>query len=233
MTEFINGYKCLDCKHCFKKSPLFSLLNTSELDLLNEHRLEVAFKKGEIIYKQGTPLTHIVIINDGLGKIYLEGVKGKNLILSYTKQYELNGGVGVFVDQRHHSSLMAVTDCGACFIEINAFKSVLRTNATFMEAYIKEHSQRVMHTYQQFAVLTQKNMEGRMAESILYLNNQVFRNGVIKNVSKQDLAELTAMTKESAIRVLKEFKEDGLIEIENHNISILDQKALQQVALHG
>jgi CRP/FNR family transcriptional regulator len=233
MTGFKNGYKCLECKHCFKKSPLFSLLTTSELDSLNETRLEVTFKKGEIIYKQGTPLTHIVIINEGLGKIYLEGVKGRNLILSYTQQYELNGGVGVFVDQRHHSSLMAVTDCGACFIEINAFKKVLRSNAVFMEAYIKSHSERVMHTYQQFAVLTQKNMEGRMAESILYLNNQVFRNGVIKNVTKQDLAELTAMTKESAIRVLKEFKEDGIIDIVDHNISILDQKALQQVALHG
>ncbi len=233
MIEFINGYKCLDCKHCFKKSPLFSLLNKEELDSLNEARLEVSFKKGEIVYKQGTPLTHIVIINDGLGKIYLEGIKGRNLILSYTRPYELNGGVGVFIDQRHHSSLMAVTDCGACFIEIGAFKAVLRSNPVFMEAYLKGYSERVLHTYQQFAVLTQKNMEGRMAESILYLNNQVFRNGEIKNVSKQDLAELTAMTKESAIRVLKEFKEDGMIEIIDHRISILDQKALEQVALHG
>jgi CRP/FNR family transcriptional regulator len=145
----------------------------------------------------------------------------------------LNGGVGVFIDQRHHSSLMAVTDCGACFIEIGAFKVVLRSNSVFMEAYLKSYSERVLHSYQQFAVLTQKNMEGRMAESILYLNNQVFRNGEIKNVSKQDLAELTAMTKESAIRVLKEFKEDGMIEIIDHRISILDQKALEQVALHG
>ncbi len=233
MTEFVNGYKCLDCKHCFKRSPLFSLLNANELDLLDEARMEVSFKKGEIIYKQGTPLTHMVIINDGLGKIYLEGIKGKNLILTYTRPYELNGGVGVFIDQRHHSSLMAVTDCGACFVEISAFKAVLKSNASFMEGYLRKYSERVLRTYQQFAVLTQKNMEGRMAESILYLNNEVFRNGVIKNVSKQDLAELTAMTKESAIRVLKDFKEDGLIEIENQNINILNQKALEQVAMHG
>jgi CRP-like cAMP-binding protein len=233
MAEFKNGYKCVDCKHCFKKSPLFELLNSDELDSLNESRLEVSFKKGEIVYKQGTPLTHIVIINQGLGKIYLEGAKGRNLILSYTKQYELNGGAGVFVDQRHHSSLMAVTDCGACFIEIGAFKAVLRSNPRFMEAYIQAYSRKVLHTYEQFAVLTQKNMEGRMAESLLYLNDHVFRNGVIKDVSKQDLAELTAMTKESAIRVLKEFKEDGIIEIVDQKISVLDQKALQQVALHG
>ena len=105
MSEFINGYKCVDCKHCFKRSPLFSLLNKAELDSLNESRMEVSFKKGEIIYKQVTPLTHIVIIHDGLGKIYLEGPKGRNLILSYTNRYDLNGGVGVFIDQRHHSSL--------------------------------------------------------------------------------------------------------------------------------
>lgn len=233
MATFVNDYKCLNCRHCFKRSPLFSLLNESELESLNEARMEVGFKAGEIIYKQGTPLTHIVIIHDGLGKIYLEGPKNRNLILTYTKQYDLNGGVGVFLDQRHYSSLMAVTDCGACFIEIGAFKAVLRQNARFMEDYIKQYSKRVLHSYQQFSVLTQKNMEGRMAESIIYLTDQIFMNGSIKNVSKQDLAELTAMTKESAIRVLKEFKEDGIIEIVDHKINILDRKALEQVALHG
>jgi len=233
MSEFINGFKCVECSHCFKRSPLFTLLKENELESLDKGRMEVSFKEGEIIYKQGTPLTHIVIIHDGLGKIFIEGSKGRNLILNYTKEYDLNGGVGVFIDQRHHSSLMAVTDCGACFIDINAFKAVLRTNPTFMEAYIKDYSLRVLHTYQQFSVLTQKNMEGRMAESILYLKNQIFKNGSIKNVSKQDLAELTAMTKESAIRVLKEFKEDGLIEIVDQKINILNQKALEQVARHG
>ncbi len=233
MAKFINDYKCLDCKHCFKQNPLFSLLSESELDALNKTRMEVNFKAGEIIYKQGTPLTHIVVINDGLGKIYIEGPKGKNLILTYTREYELNGGVGVFIDHRHHSSLMAVTDCGACFIDINAFMSVIRSNSVFMEAYIKVYSGRVLHSYQQFSVLTQKNMEGRMAESIIYLTSQIFNNGSIKHVSKQDLAELTAMTKESAIRVLKEFKEDGIIEMVDQKINILDQKALEQIARHG
>lgn len=233
MAEFVNDYKCLDCQHCFKKSALFSFLSDSELDFLNNTRMEVGFKEGEIIYKQGTPLTHVVIIHTGFGKIYVEGSKGRNLILTYTQTYDLNGGVGVFIDLRHHSSLMAVTDCKACFIDINAFKEVLKSNAAFMEAYLKEYSERVLHTYHQFAVLTQKNMEGRMAESIIYLKDHVFNNGSIKHVSKQDLAELTAMTKESAIRVLKEFKDDGLIEIEGQKINILDQKALEQVARHG
>ena len=233
MATFINDFQCLDCRHCFKKNPLFSLLNEQELEKLNETRTEVNFKKGEIIYKQGTPLTHIVIIHTGFGKIFIEGPDGRNLILNYTKNYDLNGGVGVFLDLRHHSSLMAVIDCGACFIEINTFKQVLKVNSLFMDSYLKEFSQRVLHTYHQFAVLTQKNMEGRMAESMLFLKNKIFQNGSIKHISKQDLAELTAMTRESAIRVLKDFKDHGLIEIEDHAIHILDQKALEQIALRG
>ena len=233
MSEFINGYRCHDCEHCFQRSPHFSLLSSEELEMLNNVRMEVSFKAGEIIYKQGTPLTHIVIINNGLGKIYLEGPQKKNLILNYTKPYHLNGGVGVFIDQRHHSSLMAVTDCEACFVEIGMFRKALRMNASFMEACIKEFAESVQHTYDQFSVLTQKNMEGRMAECLLYLSEVILENNEIEHISKQDLAEITAMTKESAIRVLKEFKDDGIIENSNKRLEILDKPALKQIAQYG
>ena len=233
MEHFVNDLKCFDCQHCFKKSPLFNLLDDDELELLNCDRMEAKYKAGEIIYKQGTPLSHLVIIHEGFGKIYTEGGNGRNLILNYTKLLEVNGGIGVFIDNRHYSSLMAITDCDACFIDVKAFKTVLNKNQAFRDAYLKEYSLRVQHTYKQFAVLTQKNMEGRMADSILYLKDEVFHNGSIKNIPKQDLAELTAMTKERAIRVLKEFKDEGHIEVNGKTISILNRKALQQIALRG
>lgn len=233
MVEFISEYKCPSCKHCFKRSPLFNLLSEQELDTLNDARMEVNFNEGEIIYKQGTPLTHLVILNSGFGKIFLEGSKGRNLILSYAKKYDINGGVGVFIDYRHHSSMRALTDCSACFIDIHVFKSVLKSNSKFMDGYIKERSERVLHTYQQFSILTQKNIEGRMAESLLYLYQNIFEKQPIEHISKKDLGELTAMTLESAIRVLKEFKNDGIIEIVDRKIKIINSKALAKIAFHG
>lgn len=233
MHEFINELRCLDCEHCFQRSPHFSLLSPEELEMLNNVRIEVTFRPGEILYKQGAPLTHIVIINNGLGKIYLESAHQKNLILNFTKPYHLNGGVGMFIDGRHHSSLMAVTDCDACFIEIGTFWDVLRLNADFMEACIKEFAESVQHTYHQFSILTQKNMEGRIAECLLYLSDVILENDEIEHISKQDLAEITAMTKESAIRVLKDFKDDGIIESSSQRIMILNKKGLKQIAHYG
>lgn len=233
MTDFNKTENCLECGNCFKRSPLFSLLTQEQLDLLNDTRVEVSFKRGEIIYKEGMPLTHLVIIHSGYAKIFINGSKGRRLILGYAKSFDLCGGIGIFIDQIHHSSLMATNDCTTCFIEVNAFKKVLGQNPEFMEAYLKKYSLRVQKTYHQFAVLTQKNMEGRMAEAILYLQEHVSLNGSIKNISKLDLADFTAMSRESAIRVLKEFKEDGCIEFNGDEIVIKDSDTLHNIAMHG
>ena len=72
-----------------------------------------------------------------------------------------------------------------------------------------------------------------MAEAIIYLKDGVFNNGSIRHIPKQDLPELTAMTKEITIRVLKKFKDEGLIDISGKTIEIRDKKALQQIALRA
>jgi len=233
MEPFAKQCQCFNCDDCYKRNPIFSLLSKEELEIINTKRVEVSFRQNETIYKQGMPLTHMVVLRNGLGKIYIEGSKGKNLVLSYTKPFEMNGGIGVFLDQIHHSSLMATTDCETCFIDINSFNQVLHSNIKFMQAYLKHYSEKIRQTYHQFAVLTQKNMEARMAESILYLKDRILCNGALKEISKQDLAGFTAMSKESAIRVLKDFKDEGYIAIDKQEIHILNAEALRKIAALG
>lgn len=228
-----NNISCAECEHCFSKNSLFSLLTENEIEILNSTRVSVSFKRREMIYKQGMPLTHLVIIHSGFGKIYIEGPTGKNLILGFTKPYDLNGGIGVFIDHMHHSSLMASNDCETCLIDINSFNQVMASNQDFMNAYLKEYSERVLRTYRQFAILTQKNMQARMANVILYLSENISHSMSINNVSKADLAEFTAMSRESAIRVMKEFRDEKYIEMEDQNIVILNDKALRNIAFYG
>jgi CRP/FNR family transcriptional regulator len=69
--------------------------------------------------------------------------------------------------------------------------------------------------------------------SIFHLKNGVFNNGGLVNISKQDLAEFTAMSKESAISVLKVFQEEGFIEMNGKDIKVLSESSLQKIAAHG
>ena len=230
MAEFINDYKCLDCRKCFRRNELFKLLKDEELEMMNDNRMEVHFRSGEVIFKQGMPMTHMVIINKGMAKSYIEGLRDKNLILNIVRPYEINCGPGMYVDNRHHCSLVALVDTDACFIDANAFKKVIRINAKFAEEFIKHLSSRAIESFQRFVTITQKNMEGRIAEALIFLQKNVYENGSIKYLSKQDIADFTGMTRESAIRVLKEFKDEGVIDEHDREIFLLNEPTLTKYA---
>ena len=59
------------CKNCSRKAPLFDLLSEKEVELIDQNRTELNYKAGEVIYKQGTTITHIISFNCGLAKVYL------------------------------------------------------------------------------------------------------------------------------------------------------------------
>lgn len=86
MPEFI---KRLSCSSCHWKIPLFNHLTDDELCMMDANRHEVSFNTGEIILKQGAPLTHIVCLTRGLANIYIEGLRKRKLILRILKPTEI------------------------------------------------------------------------------------------------------------------------------------------------
>ena len=75
---------CLKERNCFEcalKSPLCDILNSEELEILNSNRYEIFFKAGETIRKQGTFMSHVISIQSGQCKMYLEGLSNKNIII--------------------------------------------------------------------------------------------------------------------------------------------------------
>jgi len=82
--------------------------------------------------------------------------------------------------------------------------------------------------------LTQKQMHGRMADGLLYLSKDFFESDTFKlHLSRQEIADLTAMSKDSAIRILKDFERDGLISLKGNELSILNTDQLMNISLKG
>jgi CRP/FNR family transcriptional regulator len=222
------------CLHCTDKIGIFSSLTSEELVYINNNRHNVNFNAGEMIFKQQTALTHIVCLTSGMTKIYTEGLNKKNLILKIAKPVELIGGPGLFTDCRHHFSMSALVDCSACFIEVQAFKNVIEQNSDFALETLKHINLLSIAHIDRAINLTQKQMPGRMADALLYLSNKVYENKVFTtNLSRQDIADLSAMSKESAIRVLKEFKDTGLITVDGDTFYIVNQEGLVKISQTG
>ncbi len=223
-----------DCKNCKKRNNIFALLTDKELALVDKHRYELTFNKGEIIFKQGSPLTHIACITDGLAKIYIEGLNKRNLILSFAKPVQMIGGPGMFVDYRHHFTVSAIEETTACLIDTKIIEELIEKNPAFACDLLKRSNQVSIGNFKKFINLTQKQMHGRIADALIFLHDEIYgRNPFLLTLSRQDLADLTAMSKENVIRVIKTFKDQGLMKVEGNVVEILNMKELIRIGETG
>lgn len=222
------------CGECLNKLPIFTSLSTEQFDMVNHARCRVRFRPGETIFKQGTAMTHIIIVNEGLVKVYLEGIGNRNLILRFARPMTVIGGPGFLSDHKNHLTTMALEETSACFIDVNILTELIKQNKDFALDLLKWINTQTAANYMKFIELTQKGMHGRIAGALLYLHNEIFnpRNEHIR-INRQDLADLTAMTKESAIRILKEFKDENTISVEGNSIILNDVSKLAAINMRG
>ena len=219
---------------CHLRSPLFNLLSENELHEINIDRYEVEYRSGDYIFKQGSAANNILSLTKGKVKLYLEGINGQNLAFKIAKQWELLGGPGLFIDNRHHYSAKAIDDITICFVNLARFKEAARTNIEFGTLFWKQVNQETVHLYNRFLSNTQKQMHGRLADSLLYLSSEVFNESNSEiTLGKQDLAELSGMTRDSVVRVLKRFIADNIIELNEKHIQIKDNHKLEELSRHG
>lgn len=211
-----------------------SSLSDKHLEILNRDRFEVVFKPDEMMYKQGTSATHLIFITSGLAKVYIEGFQNKNLIIKILKENEYTGGPGIFSDARHHYSISALKETTACFVPVENWKTLIEENKLFNLDFIRHLNKYSIYIFERMMSLTQKQMPGRMADALLYLSKDVYSSPHFELVlSRQDIADMTAMSKDSAIRVLKEFQSEGIIIEQGKAIQIANMAKLENISQFG
>ncbi len=233
MLEYL-GKSSMSCFNCELKSSLFSMLDEVELGIIEKNRLSVVFKAGETIRKQGTQMTHVLSVNSGMAKLYLEGIENRNAILRIVKPTNFIGGPGIYLDQMHHYTVMALMESTVCFIDLNAIKEVIRRNNHFAEEFMKDFSRNTLNVYNRLIYLTQKQMPGRMADSLLYLFEDIFESDHFPMLlTRQDLADLSAMSRDSALKILRSFQHDGIIQFDDKELKLLDHESLRKISRIG
>jgi len=234
MTIYKKSVYCISCEDCNRKSDLFKLLSPEEILILNEDRFEVQFKPGENIAKQGTNLTHIVNLTSGLAKVYIEGINDRNLLLDITGTNAIIAGPGIFTDQRYHFSITALEHSSVCFINVENFKKVINLNTIFTAKFLEYLNKKQSFLYDKLISLTQKQMHGKIADALIYLSEKIYKSHEFDlTISRQDLADMTALSKDSAIRILKELEKDGIIKISGRRITIPGMDALKEISVKG
>lgn len=222
------------CIGCEFRSPLFCYLSDEELNHIEKNKITILFKKGETIKKQGTYMSHVISVNSGLAKIYLEGIEQRSAIIRIVKPTNFIGGPGIYLDQRHHYTVTALIDTTVCFIQVSVFKDIIDSNKEFAHEFMKDFSKNILQVYNRLLVLTQKQMPGRMADTLIYLFEEIFESTTFPMyLSRQDISELSGMSKDSAVKILREFHNDKIIFLTENEMQLLDSEALHRISKIG
>lgn len=216
------------------KECCFDELTADERLLVERNKISLTYKKGEIICKQGSFASHIIYLKEGLAKVYLEG-KSKNLILKINTSGNLIGLPCIYDNNNvflYSSSAYVTTEVDLIGIEL--FRQLILQNSKFAYRVINVLNENTVQTYGRFHCLTNKQMHGRMADILLCLSQRVFKDDSFNlPLSRADLAELTGMSTESVIRVMKDFKDDNLISLEGKDFGLLDVERLMKISELG
>lgn len=213
---------------CFEK------LTEEELQLIEENQVELKFNRGEVICKQGSLAPHAILLTQGLVKAYIESCTGILVvkIISAGKFIALSS---IRQDNNlFNYSAQAYVDSTVKFIDANVFKSIMRKNAAFATEIFNIQSAHATQIYGRFFCLTQKQSYGRLADILLCLADNVFGKDTFElKLSRREIAELSGMTQESVVRIIKKFKENKLINTHGKTIEILDYDKLKEISMKG
>jgi CRP/FNR family transcriptional regulator len=143
-------------------------------------------------------------------------------------------GPGTYVDFKHHFSLKAIEQTNCCFFDLKTFKDVVSKNSKLSDFLIHMISKKSISYYQKFISITQKQVNGRIAETLLYLRNYIYQTNPMElTVTFQDIAEMTGMSKDTAVRVIKDLCSEKIIEMKNNQLMILNPEKLNQISELG
>jgi CRP/FNR family transcriptional regulator len=212
----------------------YELLSDDERSLIDEHSVSLNFKKGETVCKQGAFASHVFFLEKGLVKVFLED-RNKNLILALATDKSLLGLAAIYeANNKLPYSISTFTESAVRIIDIQIFRQLLMKNPDFSYRIINILNESSMQIYGRFFSMTQKQLHGRLADQLLCLSTWIFKSKSFElPLSRADLGELSGMSTESVIRMMKEFKDDGLIGMHCKNIELLDVDRLQRISELG
>jgi CRP-like cAMP-binding protein len=207
----------------------FHLTETQIKQLCN---VPIRFKKGETIGKQGAITSYFLLQAEGITKSYLES-PSRNYNFMITMPYDFIGLSSLF-GNHYYFSTTAVTGSLIYLIDKQTFIQLLTQNPSFNIAIMKWYCNSYKILFQKLNCIANKQAIGRMADTLLYLCQEVFFSNIIPGtITRKDIASLAGISTENAVRILSDFKNDGIISIVSSQIEINKIEILKTLCMAG
>lgn len=218
--------------------PFFKPLKQDKVAAINRLFRERGYLPGETIYFAGDPAEHLFVLADGKVKLLRHNWTGKDVLLDLLTPGEFFGSLSSLGDDAYAETAQAQTPVCALTIQAEDFRSILDRHPAAALAVLDLVSERLRAAHETIRQLSAHSVEQRIAQTLLKLGEKLGEQqeiGLLIQVplSRDDLAQMTGTTPETASRVMSRFQKEGLIESGREWVAITDWEALTALAESG
>lgn len=212
--------------------------NYLDLDHLSKNYSPQKFNKKEVLYMEGNTANALYFIQSGAVKTYKTTEKGKEFVTGLCNAGNFVGQLSLLSDHGSYIESAAILEDAELYeIPKLDFTSLIHSNKDVANKFISLISNNLVEAQEQMVNVAYATVRQRVAKALLNIHKQRILlnnedNGI--NIAREDFAGLIGTATETAIRMLTEFKDEGLITIGNARKIILeDKETLENIAMFG
>lgn len=219
----------------FKSQSILSDLPPEDLELLKQDAIVHTYKKGDTIFREGAVPTGIYYIRSGKVKKFKIDKEGREQIIYVANSGELIGYHAVLADDRYADSAATLEESLISFIPRQHFLQAVDRSPLLSKRLLKTLSHEFTVFANSLALFAQRSVRERLALQLVVLREKYkkdFHEGMAVEIllSREDLAAIVGTARENVVRILSDFKEEGILQTKGRKIIILDVKKLVAIS---
>jgi len=192
------------------------------------------FKAGNYLVRANDPVEYFYFYVEGKSKVFILLENGKSLLVRFYEPFELVGDVE-FVSYEHQiCNMQAITDVLCIGIKMKILKKYIESNTKLLLFICKSLGHKLATFNMSSAINQMYPLENRLASyltAVSDLNSPM--TGRIKDIHTENLTELADILGTSyrqLTRVIKQFKDQGILDRVGKKFKILDTQQMQNLS---
>jgi CRP/FNR family transcriptional regulator len=224
------------CESCqTREQCIFDGLPPAEVEAFNRIRHLHHYKARQAIFHEGTPALGFHIVCSGRIKLSTADRDGREQVIRIANPGEVIGEEALLDSHAYHATAEPFEDCHTAFIKRDQFLVLLESNHGVASRFLLHFCRTLIEAQGRLARMGLGDARTRLAGTLLGLAQRYGRRAkggvdLDLNLSRAELAAMVGLSPETAMRLLSEFKADGVLRLEGRRIIVLSVEKLATLA---
>lgn len=217
----------------FSSLPGFRVLPLEVREQIDRSAHLIAVHRGQVLFDEGADAEALWAVDSGKVHIVKAGPDGREIVLEVMAPGDLFGAVAAIENRRYPASAVAAGAGGVWCLAASTTREICLRYPTLRNAIMGEIASRLRNAHDRLRSVALEKVEQRLARALLALAHKIGiddQGRKVTSVTRQELADMTGTTVESAIRVTSRWQSRGWISTARNQIWIDDREHLEAIA---